>query len=146
MHVRTSSEADNLIIEKMGNNVLEHHKVFDAFYTPISSDTTGPDVKEKLVFVATDDTDSVFGYVQGVLHTSPLERSYPYAVIQSIWVEEVMRGQGIAQKLIDFFEKEVKGKGARQIDILVDVRNTDGVALWDAAGYEIYQEKRRKLI
>ena len=146
MQIRRATEDDKPTIELMGNKVLAHHESFDAFYKPTDSGAVVPPTPEKLIFLACDESGTTIGYIQGVFNSAPLDRSYPFAVIQSIWVEEVARGQGVAKQLIVTFETTVKDKGAKQIDMFVDVRNKLGVALWDAVGYATYQEKRRKLI
>ncbi len=146
MHIRVATENDESIVKEMGNKVLAHHASFDSFYKAATDSEKAPTQPEKLVFLATDDNSSVAGYIQGVFYREPQDRSYPFAVIQSIWVEEAARGQGIAQSLINTFEQSVKEKGAKQVDLFVDLQNNLGLALWNKAGYKTYQEKRRKLI
>ncbi|MFM2423769.1 MAG: Acetyltransferase family [Candidatus Parcubacteria bacterium] len=146
MHIREATERDVTVVSEMGNKVLAHHATFNPFYQPVVLGYKVPLPPEKIVLVATTDSDTVIGCIQGVFHKEPQDRSYPFAVIQSIWVDEVVRGQKIAQSLIATFEEIVKGKGARQVDMFVDVQNNLGLALWDAVGYKTYQEKRRKLI
>ena len=146
MQIRIATEADESIITEMGNKVLAHHAVFNPFYKQVAAGTEIQPTQEKLVYLATDDAGVVVGCIRGVFLAAPLDRTYPYGVIQSIWVEEEARGQGIAQDLIRTFETDVKERGAKQVDMFVDVQNELGLALWDAAGYVTYQQKRRKLL
>jgi ribosomal protein S18 acetylase RimI-like enzyme len=146
MHIRSGTEHETALVRELGNKMLAHHASFDSFYKPVTADDAHTTSAEKVIFVATDDDGVAFGYIQGVFFKEPQDRSYPFAVIQSVWVEEIARGRGVAKSLVAVFEEAVKKKGARQVDMLVDLKNNLGLALWDAAGYEIYQEKRRKLL
>ncbi len=146
MQIRLATEKDASTVIEMGNKVLAHHATFNPFYKPATTSIGVSLPAEKIVFVATHESDIVIGYIQGIFHKEPQDRSYPYAVIQSVWVDEAARGEGVAQALIKKFENTVKEKGAQQVDMFVDVQNILGLALWDTAGYETYQQKRRKLI
>lgn len=146
MNIRAATENDANIVREMGNKVLAHHATFNPFYKPVTASENIPAPLEILTYLAINDSDKVIGYIKGVFNNEPLDRSYPYAVIQSIWVEEAARGQGAAQSLVRTFEEAVKEKGAKQIDLFVDLQNSLGLTLWDKAGYVTYQEKRRKLI
>lgn len=146
MYIRVATEHDAVKLQEMGNKVLAHHAAFNSFYKPVTTDDTVPLSPEKVIFVAINDVSEVVGYIQGVFHKVPQDRSYPFALIQSVWVEEVAREQGLAKSLVTTFEEAVKEKGAKQVDMFVDLQNKLGLALWDTVGYETYQEKRRKLI
>ncbi len=146
MQIRPARESDATMVHEMGNKVLAHHASFNSFYKPVTDIEKTQTPPEKLIYLVEDDNESVVGYIQGVFYKEPYDRSYPFAVIQSIWVEEAARGHGVAQSLVTAFETTVKAKGAKQVDIFVDLQNSLGLALWDNAGYETYQEKRRKLI
>lgn len=146
MRIRVATENDAVKIQEMGNKVLAHHAVFNSFYKPVTAGHTIPLPPEKVIFVATNDSGELVGYIQGVFHKEPEDRSYPFAIIQSVWVEEGARGHGVAQSLVTTLEEAVKKKGAKQVDMFVDLQNNLGLALWDAGGYKTYQEKRRKLI
>jgi ribosomal protein S18 acetylase RimI-like enzyme len=145
IQIVTATDADDATINAFANKVLEHHQTFDSFYQPVAPGSA-PVTPEKVVFIAKSDEGQIVGYIKGVWIEVPVDRSYSYAVIQSIWVEEASRGQGVAKQLITTFEGAMKEKGVRQIDLFVDVRNELGQALWNGAGYTTYQEKRRKFL
>ena len=145
MNIRTIQEQDAAAVFAFGNKVLAHHNGFDTFYKVVEASNLKQSESEKIGFIAFEN-EMPIGYVIGIYIQSPADRSVPFAILQSVWVEEFARGRGVAQQLVAEFEKNVKEKGAKQIDLNVDIRNVSGLQLWDAGGYETYQERRRKFL
>lgn len=143
MEIRLATEQDQALITNFGNKMLAHHQTFDDFYKPVAEGVLQQQEPEKIALVAYDEGTPI-GFIKGVFYGNPADRSVPFAVLQSVWVEPQARRQGVAGQLVQQFEDVVKGKGAKQIDLHVDVRNTEGLELWSATGYETYQERRRK--
>jgi ribosomal protein S18 acetylase RimI-like enzyme len=127
------------------NETLLHHQTFDPFYKPVTDENVAME-KEEIAFIAETDEGEVIGIVSGVFAPSPKDRSMPIAFLQNIWVDASHRKRGIAQKLHDCFVSAVREKGAKIIDIHVDIHNKEGTAFWDMLPYEVYQERRRMLL
>jgi ribosomal protein S18 acetylase RimI-like enzyme len=143
MNIRELLPEEANIVLQASNATLAHHQVLDAFYSPVKEDAPVAE-KVPLQFAAYTDDSLLQGVVSGVVLKNPKDRSVPYATLQNVWVEPAYRSLGVAQALVAQFETAAKTHGAALIDINVDVHNELALEFWNAAGYTIYQERRRK--
>lgn len=142
MHIQSAKPDDRNYISDSCNNILKHHQVFNAFYKPVEKNVVATN-SERIELVAFENGERI-GCIVGVITSSPVDRSEPYATIQAVWVEENMRGSGVAKELVTEFEKTISAKNIRRVELFVDLKNISGKRLWDAEGYEAYQERRYK--
>lgn len=126
MNIRPRTDADAEYIFAAGNQLLKMHTSIDPFYTAIAeADRDAELIKERLGFIAEVEKVTV-GYVAGVFFPQPVDRSYPFALLQQLWVEESHRAGGIGKQLVEAFEAAAGERGAKQVDINVDIRNILG--------------------
>lgn len=145
MNIRPLPEEEMYKSRIAADKTLLHHQAFDSFYKPVTDEDELLE-KEEIAFIAETDDGSLVGVVSGVFVPSPKDRSVPIAFLQNIWVESSHRKKGVAQTLHDTFVSAAKEKGAKMIDIHIDIQNKEGRAFWDSLPYEVYQERRRMLL
>jgi len=144
MRVETANGDDSAYVKEANNKLLTHHQSFDDFYQPIESVADEAGQKKEIITFIAQETDQAVGFLTGYIMHSPVDRSVSFAYIQAVWVEEASREQGVAKALIETFESAVQEKGIDRIELSVDIQNQSGKQLWDAFGYEVYQERRWK--
>jgi ribosomal protein S18 acetylase RimI-like enzyme len=144
MKVKTASDEDSAYVKEANNKLLAYHQSFDDFYQPIESVADEAGQKKEIITFIAKENDQAVGFLTGYIMHSPVDRSVSFAYIQAVWVEEASREQGVAKALIETFESAVQEKGIDRIELSVDIQNQSGKQLWDAFGYEVYQERRWK--
>jgi len=145
MDIKNASESDQLYIAQSGNSIMKAHQAFDSFYKEVDITNKIKTTKEPIELVAFED-DERAGYISGVITHNPADRSESFAVINSIWVETSKRGMGYASLLVEEFESAVIQKQVYRVELFVDIRNEAGVRLWDSEQYQIYQQRRYKIL
>jgi ribosomal protein S18 acetylase RimI-like enzyme len=145
MKIRPINSTETEFEVNVGNKTLEHHQLFDEFYSPVT-DCEEVIQTEKITLVSEDDNGEIIGLVSGVVVLNPKDRSVPFAVLRNIWVDVEKRNHGIATQLHTAFAEKVRSFGVGLIDLNVDLRNKEGNSFWNNLGYETYQERKRKSI
>lgn len=144
MEIKEVTEEDFAYITTAIGELFKMHNSIDPIYGAVDNEelVSRIDVCD-IKFVAVDAEGVQVGFIMGK-YLEQSDRTYPFASLQNIWVEEEFRGEGVATELIEAFEREAKELGAVYVEISVDLRNEPALHLWDRAGYAPYQEKRKK--
>lgn len=89
------------------------------------------------------------GEIQGLI-TISLRDSFFYggkvAIIEDLVVDEKYRGRDIGRKLVEFVEKELRGKGIRAIELSSDLHRDRAHGFWEKMGYMKSAYQFRKII
>ncbi len=145
MKIRAPREDESHLEMEMVNKALKHHQKFDDLYQEVTDVGSKPKT-EDILFLAEDDSGEVVGIVSGLFVPEPKDRSVPMGLLRNIWVEESARNKGVAKSLHDTFVQAAREKGAKVIDIHVDIRNKEGNIFWDSLPYVTYQERRKMML
>ncbi len=147
MVIREAEKGDRAYITAAVQKIFAYHREIDPFYSDLSTTDLGDFLdRQDITFVVFSDTNEPLGVVLGQYHAAPVDRSVPYASLRNIWVEETARGSGLAHLLVTAFEAAARIRGAQFVDLHFDIRNKLARALWESEEYELYQERRRKVL
>jgi ribosomal protein S18 acetylase RimI-like enzyme len=58
-----------------------------------------------------------------------------YGEITELYINEVARGRGLATKLIDFLEEELRNRGVRQIKVITGCKNEVAIKTYERSQY-----------
>jgi ribosomal protein S18 acetylase RimI-like enzyme len=102
--------------------------------------------KDSAVFVA-EDNGTIVGYLAGKIEKRPPvfevgERGW----IDSAYVLEEHRGQGIGRELAEKMLRWFEERGIRYVELSVDSRNELGCSVWRSLGFETWQFVMKKRI
>ncbi len=147
MRIRLAEETDRPFLHAAFQALLQSHEAFDQFYVRQQPDGTETfSITDNVCLVAETAAGEPIGMVFGTGVINPKDRAWPYALMKALWVEPASRGQGIGTALVAAYESRLKAAGAVSVDLHVDVRNADVVALYERLGYETYQVRKKKLL
>lgn len=98
--------------------------------------------KKHLILVAAIQ-DKVVGYLFGYIQELELYK-YPIGFLDSLFVIEEYRNHNIGTELMTHFEKWIKEKDIKYIDLKVLSNNEDAVRLYQKLNYKIRVDLMRK--
>jgi ribosomal protein S18 acetylase RimI-like enzyme len=78
---------------------------------------------ENLIFVATDNTDKIVGFIQGGIHQRNNHKLNKLGYLDELYVKEEARGKGAAKNLFSELESEFKKQGCDHITTHTDFEN-----------------------
>ena len=79
----------------------------------------------------------VIGYITGnIILPESFRIQIKMGIIDSLFIEEQYRGQGLGSKLISFFENWCIDKGIHRTRIVASFKNQKGIKLYKRLGYE----------
>ena len=110
---------------------------FKSYFTEYK--ITSPDYLILIAYIA----DKPVGYIHGFnnLNNTFYDSCY---YINTLYVYDEYRNQGIATKLIETFMDEAKSNGAKYISITNYAENIEAKNLYKKFGFELLKEDRRK--
>jgi len=77
----------------------------------------------------------VIGYLVGYLRHSSSLRPVKMAELESMYVREVYRGQGVGQQLVQKFLEWAKERGVERVSVTAYVANERAVAFYEKLGF-----------
>jgi ribosomal protein S18 acetylase RimI-like enzyme len=100
-----------------------------------------------LILIA-EDSQGPIGFILGFLQIqpNPFTIFQSHGIIQLVWVEERVRQQGIAAKLVEQMTTVLRESGAGYIEIQHIAANVPAVQFWQNQGYEACGVIRRKFL
>jgi len=154
MKIREAKKADVKQIEGLSDKLMGCHLQFDEYYK-LRGDSDMEYVgyfealvssKDSAVFVA-EDNGTIVGYLAGKIEKRPPvfevgERGW----IDSAYVLEEHRGQGIGRELAEKMLRWFEERGIRYVELSVDSRNELGCSVWRSLGFETWQFVMKKRI
>lgn len=90
-------------------------------------------------FVAEAD-GRIVGFLYGFLYRIPDVWRYPVAILDSLYVEEAYRGNGIAKELFHAFRAFAAAHKAGRMELKVMSQNSGAIALYEQLGF--YEAKK----
>lgn len=114
-------------------------------YSKIGKDYFQKRITEKngIMFVAVENK-TIIGYICGYVGNFPYRKPPEIAEIDNMYVEEGFRRSGIGKKLVSYFEKKAKKKGAKRIKVEALAGNLIGKNFYKKRGLKeatVYFEK-----
>lgn len=79
----------------------------------------------------------------GMIGAKPVENGI-YMII-AMYVLKEYRGQGLAQQLIKIIEIELKNRGIKELDLIVNKTQAEAVNLYKKLGYRLIRETEEKM-
>lgn len=128
---------NKLIIDeyKYDKNINENYKI-EKYYE---------NKENTCLSVAIDDAGNIVGYIFGYIDSHPVYVK-PKAILDALYVDDKFRGNGIATKLIDFFERWAKNRSISIIELTVCSKNIDAYNLYEKNGFDDVKVVMSKLI
>ena len=99
---------------------------------------------ENSIFLVAVADSKIVGYLYGYIQDDNKVKQELESYIESIYIEEEYRTQGIGTMLIEHFELEVKERDVKYIFIDNKVNNIVARNLYSHLNYDLFIESRRK--
>ena len=145
MNIRKATAKDLKAVQKL-NKMLFDKEIADFDPTLNSEWSFGKDgtsyfkkrIAEGSVFVAVDNK-SIVGYLAGGIEKLESWRTIKkLAVVESMFVLEEYRSQGIGKQLFNEFIKWCKSKKIKRIKVVASAQNTKGIEFYRKNGFKDY--------
>ena len=95
---------------------------------------------EDAVVMVAEDNGTIVGYLAAKIEDRPpVFEEDKRGWVDSVYVLENYRGQGIGRKLTEETLKWLKNKGIKQVELSVDSKNEFGYKVWKSLGFETWQ-------
>lgn len=148
-NIRTIKEDEDTLLDNLFAKLLQSEKLYDSnikdnltingFFKKRIND------KDTIILVV-DVDNKIVGYIYGYVHSDNKIKIELESYIESLFVEEEYRKQGIGQELLNRFIEESKNRGVKYIFIENKVGNETAQFLYKKLNFNIFIENRRKEI
>lgn len=148
-NIRTIREDEDTLLDILFAKLLQSERLYDTnikdnltingFFKKRTND------KDAILLVA-DVDNKIVGYIYGYVHSDNKIKIELESYIESLFVEEEYRNQGIGQELLNRFIEESKDRGVKYIFIENKVGNETAQFLYKKLNFNIFIENRRKEI
>jgi len=84
------------------------------------------------------ENEKIIGVIEviNLMEENKMHRNRKYALIDKLVVDEVYRGSGVGNKLIEYAEKEIKSMGIDEVELYVWEFNKGALNLYEKRGYK----------
>jgi len=130
MIIRKASKTDKVQIQALMDELnLYRKKIFSSvnqeFHERINpyAKLEDKDFDESIIFIATDDSDKIVGFIQGSLNQRINHKLNKLGYIDELYVQEEARGKGAAKNLFLELESEFKNQGCNHMTTHTDFEN-----------------------
>lgn len=148
-NIREIKDNEDTLLDSLFAKLLQTDKLYDSnikenltmrgFFAKRVND------EDAIIFVAEVD-ETVVGYIYGYVQSDNKIKIELEAYIESLFVEEEYRNQGIGQSLINSFIVSAKKRGVKYIFIENKMANETARFLYEKLNFNIFIENRRKEI
>jgi ribosomal protein S18 acetylase RimI-like enzyme len=143
------AEADDLpALARLWLEFMDYHAALDAHFerSPGAADRWSEYVAGKLsdpdyaVLIAQVEELPVGYVIAAIREYPPISTVQRFGFVQDLAVTGASRRQGVGRALYDAAEQWILGRGVRQIELKVDVRNGVSRRFWFASGFAPHAE------
>ena len=94
------------------------------------------------------ENEKIIGVIEviNLMEENKMHRNRKYALIDKLVVDEVYRGSGVGNKLIEYAEKEIKSMGIDEVELYVWEFNKGALNLYGKRGYKSICRRMSKTI
>jgi GNAT superfamily N-acetyltransferase len=146
--VRRAGAMDLHALVQLWIEFMDYHAALDADFerAPGAADRWSQYIEGKLsdseyaVLIAEVEERPVGYLVAAIREYPPISTVEHFGFIQDMAVTGASRRQGVGRALYDAAEQWILGRGVRQIELKVDVRNEVSRSFWFASGFAPHAE------
>jgi ribosomal protein S18 acetylase RimI-like enzyme len=131
MEIRKGTKNDKKELQTLQKELGSFRKnIFSAenksFHKKIKTETfiTDKEINKNIILVATNDKNKIVGLIIGSINERKNHKLNKLGYIEELFVKEKYRKQGLAQRLWEEMEKELKNKKCNHITTHTDFENT----------------------
>lgn len=97
--------------------------------------------KEKpLFFIRLDGGEYI-----GMTGAKPVDEEEDVYMLIAVYIKKEYRGKGLAVELISNIEKDLKDRGVKEVDLIVNKEKVEAVGLYKKLGYKVVRETQEKM-
>jgi VCBS repeat-containing protein len=125
---------------------FSYHKTLDQNYKVLTADEYFNLIElNELTFVATKDDVSI-GFIRGRYVPESIDRTGSYAYLLDIFVEPTYRKMNVGTQLCDTFFQKASELGAKNVELAVDIQNTQAKNFWEKLNFKTIQLRMRRFL
>ncbi len=151
MLIRKASKDDLETVLRFAGEMARMHHGLDKYYkVPEDYKSLPEDLEQELadpntLTLIAEDSGSPIGYIRVSAEDAPqYVAPKKIGMVYDLFVDEAHRREGVGEKLFNEALEWLRAKNIKHIELSVDARNADAMAVWKKFGFFEYKVRMRK--